>query len=220
MKGDSNFYVWKQSVKNKLVRENLWNITSGATPRHTFSESEPFMTILEKQKAWDSWSLSAMSLICKTLSPEVSRSISSHVTAPAMWDALMERFHHHEPHDLLKSFNAICSLRYSDDSTESFRDYLASFEERWDDLRYRCDDADPPVDPDPQVAGTRNSLETSLNILTNSDQSKREFLIASLPKSMLSIVCYNEFECVYEVTYPSLCSALVRFNTLMESRKE
>ncbi|KAL0635415.1 hypothetical protein Q9L58_005623 [Maublancomyces gigas] len=214
LKGDSNFYVWKHSVKNKLVSYNYWNITSGATPRPTYPSSESMTSILEGQRVWDIWSCKAMCIICNILSPEVSRSISSHETAPAMWDALMQRFHHHEPHDLLKSFNAICSLRYSDDSTESFRDYLAFFEERWDDLRYRCDDADPPV------AGTGNSLETSLNVLTNSDQSKREFLIASLPKSMLSIVCNPQFEARSQVNYTCLCSALVRYNTLMESRKE
>lgn len=72
LKGGSNFYAWKQSVKNKLVSYNYWNITSGATPRPTFSEPELVTTTMEAQRTWDIWSYDAMCLICKTLSPEVS----------------------------------------------------------------------------------------------------------------------------------------------------
>lgn len=152
-----------------------------------------------------------MRLICNFLSREVSLTPDG---SPAMWNALMERFHLHEPHDLLKSFHAVCSLRYSDDSTESFRDYLAIFEKHWDDLRYRCEDADPPA------AGTWNSLETSLKVLANSDQSKWEFLIASLPLSMLSVVCNLQLEAGGEMNYTHLYGAVVRFHAHMEDRKE
>lgn len=124
----------------------------------------------------------------------------------------MARFHRHEPHDLLKSFNAICALEYSDDSTDSFRDYLWSFEEHWDDQRYRCDDADPPV------TGTGNSLESSLKVLANSDQSK-EFLIASPPESMFPFLCNLQVKYGNEMGYIDLYTALIRYHALVEHRK-
>lgn len=213
LKGDSNFYVWKAFVKNKLVSYNYWNITSGATPRPDFHESEPSATTMEAQMVWEIWSANAICYICNLLSPEINHSFSLYETAPAMWKALMARFHRHEPHDLLKSFNAICALEYSDDSTDSFGDYLWSFEEHWDDLRYRCDDADPPV------AGTGNSLESSLKVLANSDQSKKEFLIASLPESMFPFLCNLQVKYGNEMGYIDLYTALVRYHALVEHRK-
>lgn len=122
----------------------------------------------------------------------------------------MQSFDLQTPHDLLKSFNAISSLRYSDDSIP---DYLASFEKNWNGLRCRCDDADPPV------VGAGNSLQTSLRILVYSDESKREFLITSLLQSMISFAVTLRFQAGGEQNYSGLYLRLFRYHE-MERLKE
>lgn len=213
LQGDSNFYGWKEAVKNHLKRHDLWEITSGATPRPPGPESDA-ATATEAQKSWDGGSLIAKCVIRNLLSQEVSRYMYFHETGPAMWTALMERFHRHEPRDLLQSFNAVCSLRYIDDSEESFLDYLDTFHKHWDDLRYRCDDADPPA------PGIGNSLETTLKVLANSDQSKSEFLIASLPESMMLAVYGLQAASERNLEYRSVYRWLVGYHARMENLKK
>lgn len=83
LKGDSNFYVWKGSVKTQRTIFNYWDITSGATPRPTFLESEASMT-MHAQRAWDLCSVRAMCLISNLLSPKIRNYISLLETAPAL----------------------------------------------------------------------------------------------------------------------------------------
>lgn len=179
LNGNSNFYAWKAVVRLHLESLDLWNITCGSRPRPTSPAPDallPTPTLI--QKAWDRDSLLARCFLERHMSEEINRQMSVYETAPAMWQALMKSYLQRNSHSLLRSFNALNSLRYSDTSPESFSDYLASFEQHWNDLYFRTGDADPPT------AGGGNSLETGLRIIATSDESKRDFLIASLPTLM------------------------------------
>lgn len=213
LKGESDFYVWKTMVKRHLVSLDLWNIVSGATPRPTAPESDSTTPTLP-QKVWDRSSLLAHALLDRHLSQEVNRDHYHHTTPQALWKSLMERYHHNDAQSLLKSLNAISSLSYSDTSSESFSDYLTSFGQHWDDLCYRTEDAEPPK------AGVPNSLETGLNIIANSDESKREFLLASIPQSMMVFVINLTDRLESDLNYFRLCNELKWYHSSLESSKE
>lgn len=174
LKDERDFYLWKSMIKLHLVSLELWSITSGATPRPTSDVSPP----TPAQEAWDRSSLLARCFLGRHLSESIIRHYYFYATAPEVWTALMVRYHRNDTASLLASFTAVSSLRYTDTSTESFGDYLDCFGQRWDDLRYRTDDADPPT------PGEEASLETALHVVATSDESKREFLVASLPAAM------------------------------------
>lgn len=111
---------------------------------------------------------------------EVNRLMEPHETAPALWSALTERYHQHAAADLIRSLDSVRELRYT--GTAPFREHLAAFEARWDDLRFRSEDAPAPV------VGAPSSLETAMRGLATSDEAKRGFLVASLPLSVVQFV--------------------------------
>lgn len=202
--GDSNFYVWKAAIQVHLESMDLWKITSGAIPRPIAEVPAPTFA----QRSWDRTSLLARRFLDRHVSETVNLDMSSYNTAPAMWQALMDDYLQRDAQSLLQSFNALCSLRYSDTSTESCTDYLASFERHWSDLVYRTSEADPPT------AGAGNSLETGLRIIATSDESKTQFLIASLPESMNPFIANVLFREGSELTYNHLYRALENYDNL------
>lgn len=209
--GNSNFYAWKAVVRLHLESLDLWNITCGSRPRPTSpSPDTPLPTPTLAQKAWDRDSLLARCFLERHMSEEINRQMSVYETAPAMWQALMKSYLQRNAHSLLRSFNALNSLRYSDTSPEPFAEYLASFERHWNDLYFRTGDADPPT------VGAGNSLETGLRVIATSDESKRELLIASLPTSMQTFVADLMSRHGSEVTYNHLYRYLIDFHQMRE----
>lgn len=126
----------------------------------------------------------------------------------------MKRYHQHDARALLKSFNDISSLRFTDTSTESFSDYLITFDHHWSDLCFRTDDADRPKD------GVPDSLEIALRVLANSDEFKREFLIASIPQSMWLFVVNLKARAGSDLNYARLRSELMWYHTSLQQCEE
>lgn len=191
--GEDNFYIWKATVKLHLVSLDLWNITSGATPRP--STSSP--------AAWDDASLLARYFLARHMSAEVNQLMDAHKTAPALWAALAGLYHQHTASHLLQSLDAIRSLRHT--GAVPFREHLASFEARWDDLRFRSEDAAAPV------PGAPSSLETAMRVLTTSDEAKREFLVASMHASGVEFVRELEGRLGDELEFGGLRTAMLGF---------
>lgn len=175
--GARNFYVWKATVKKHLASLDLWTITSGATPRPAGGSS----STTAAQTAWDDSSLLARYFLARHMAPAVSALMEPHATAPALWTALGARYHEHAPADLLRALDAIRALRYVTEHG-TFREHLAAFEARWEDLRLRCEDAEP------LVAGAAVSLRMALCGVVGSDEAKRTFLVASLPSEVVVFV--------------------------------
>lgn len=213
LRGENNFYTWKAIVTLHLMSLDLWKITCGVTPRPTVPESAA-QAPTPAQEAWDQASLLARYFLGRHISKRVNQNLYIHETAPALWKALMDLYHRRDAHSLLTSFNAVCSLRYDDTSTDSFPDHLDLFEEYWNDLVCRTADADPPI------VGAGNSLETALRVIATSGESKREFLIASLPPSMTTFVFNLQSLLGSELTYNHLCRELLSFHTQQEDCKE
>lgn len=200
-------------VQRHLVHVDLWKIMSGAIPRPSALESDHLMPT-PAQAAWDRSSLLAHVFVDRHITLEVQRYHQHHKTPQALWKALMEHYHQHDARALLKSFNDISSLRYSDPSTESFSDYLISFDHHWNDLCFRTDDADPPKE------GVADSLETALKVLANSDESKREFVLASIPPSMMLFVINLKYRVGGELNYARLRSELRGYDALLKQYEE
>lgn len=198
LQGESNFYVWKSHIKWHLEHADLWNIMSGVTPRPAALDSMH----TPAQELWDRSSFVAHDFLNRHISPEVHRYHHHHETPQALWKSLVQQYHRHDARALLKSFNDISSLRFSDTSTESFSDYLITFDHHWSDLCFRTEDADQPRD------GVSDSLETALRVLVNSDESKREFLLASIPASMGLFVVNLKDRVRSDLNYPRLRSEL------------
>lgn len=217
LEGESNFYVWKAAIKLHLESLDLWNITSGAAPRPTtaaLDTSNATPTPTTAQQEWDRASILAMCFLARHMSEKVNNYALEYDTAPEVWQALMRAYLQRNANSLLKSFHAVCSLRYSDTSGESFADYLASFGRHWDDLLLRTEDADPPT------VGSGNSLETAMRVIATSDESKMEFLTSSLPESLSMFVMNLKFQLGAELTYFRLYRELMSFHKIRELQNE
>lgn len=200
-------------VQIHLVSLDVWNITSGATPRPSGSTPDA-STLTPAQNAWDQLSFLARCFLDRHVSAKIKADMFVHDTAPEMWKALMDSYLQRNSRSLLKCFNAIRSLQYSDTGAESFPDYLASFEKHWQDLLLRTYDADA------QVLGLGTSLETALRVVALSDESKREFLVASLPPSMMDFVGDLSERLGSELDYLRLYRELIMYHSQVESQRE
>lgn len=205
--GDSNFYMWRAVIQLHLESMDLWKITSGATPRPVSDVPAPTFA----QREWDRASLLARCFLDRHASETITRYMRGYDTAPAMWQALMDNYLQRDAQSLLQSFNALCALRYS---AGSLADYLVSFERHWSDLVYRTSDADPPT------PGPGNSLEAGLRVVATSDEAKTQFLIASLPEAMDSVVANIVFREGAELTYIRLYRDLVDYDSVLVREQE
>lgn len=213
LNGASNFYAWKVMVQIHLVSLDVWNITSGAIPRPS-GPTPDASTLTSAQNAWDQLSFLARCFLDRHMSAKIQSDMFVHDTAPEMWKALMDSYLQRNSRSLMNCFNAIRSLQYSDTGTESFPDYLASFEKHWQDLLLRTYDADA------QVLGLGTSLETALRVVALSDEAKREFLVASLPPSMMDFVVDLSERLGSELDYLRLYRELIMYHSQVESQRE
>lgn len=167
LQGDSNFYTWKSQITSGLRHLDLWDLVSGSTPRP--------IAFLE-QPAWDNADWQAKCFLSSHVDDSLTDSLSSHTTSPAMWNALMDRFHRNDATSLLRCHRVILTLRYRENSGVSIPEYLASFERHWTELLDRTADADAPV------GEAANSLETTMAVFARSEETKTEILVAYCPR--------------------------------------
>lgn len=205
LQDESDFYRWKSIITLHFKHLGFWDIVSGSTPRPAASAPEA------SQEVWDHDAVQAKYILCRHVSADINQFLYSYDTAPAMWAALMRRFHRRDAPSILVTFRAICALRYTESGDESIPDYLATFERHWSTLVGQTADADPPV------AGPGNSLATTLGSVVRSEESKMEFLIGSLPASIRRMVFSLQLRHGEEVKYIHLWQLLMKLHALQES---
>lgn len=205
LQDESDFYCWKSTITFHFKQLGFWDIVSGSTPRPAAYAAEAL------QEAWDRDAVQAKYVLYRHVSADINEFLYPYDTAPAMWDALMRRFHRRDATSILDTFRVISALRYTESGDESIPDYLATFERHWSTLVGQTADADPPV------AGPGNSLATTLGSVVRSEESKMEFLIGSLPVTIRRMVLSLQVRHGEEVKYMHLWQLLMRLHVLQES---
>lgn len=179
LRDESNFYRWKFEMTHHLHVLQFDDIVLGKEPRPDTPPSSSSSTKTDEQTRWDKDSSNAVYFMRIHVSPELEGLFSFSSTAPEVWKLLNRYFHNRRPRMLLRRLAHITHLRLREG--ECIAEHLKAFEDAWFDLKMRTADA-PPI-----VEGVQNSLETVLHIMTQSELSKAEMLIDSLPEDMWMI---------------------------------
>lgn len=205
LQDEGDFYSWKSIITLHFRRLGFWDIVSGQTPRP--DESTPEVS----QGAWERDAMEAKFILYRHVSVDINEFLYPYDTAPAMWAALMRRFHRQDAPSILLTFRAICALHYTESSDESIPDYLATFDRHWNTLVGQTADAGPPF------VGPRSSLATTLGSVVRSEESKIEFLIGSLPETIRRMAISLQIRHGEEVKYMHIWQLLMRLHGLQES---
>lgn len=186
-----------------LQRLGLWAIVSGALPR---PDGPPAAVRSREQENWDRGAEEAKYFLFRHVDAATNTMLYAHDNTPAMWAALLSRFHHHDAASLMRSFRTIAALRYTEASEETLPEYLVSFELHWSKLVGQTADA----------TGRANSLESTLAAVVRSEDSKIEFLISSLPSATRRMAFSLQLRLGSEMRYADLLRLLMELHVLQE----
>lgn len=201
---DSDFYSWKSLITYHLQRLNLWPIVSGALPR---PPGPPAAARTAEQIAWDQGATEAKYFLYRHVDAATNTMLYAHDAAPAMWTALMSRFHTRDAASLMRSFRALAGLRHSE-ASGSLRDFLGAFEHAWSTLLGQTADAASLAAP--------GSLEASLARLVRSEDAKIEFLVSALPAPTRRMAFSLQVRRGSEMRYADLWRLLSELHVLQE----
>lgn len=99
---------------------------------------------------------------------------------------LIDQFHPQDPSSLIRSFVAVTSLRFVQESVDAIVKYMDIYDRVWRRFDDRTSNAPP------SVAWRRSTLMTALRVVDQLEVSEVEYLINSLPLSLMrqaSLMC-------------------------------
>lgn len=216
LRDETNFYPWKTQITALLETRKLWALVSGDTPRPPLPASESSTSTAEptaEQKKWDEDAIEGSIILRDNMKQELCEQYSYLTPGPKIWSSLMGRFHLQDAGSLIRSFEAVTSLRFVEESEHTIIEYLEIYNSVWEDFVDRTSDGPPPA------AGRQNSLLAALKVVAQSEESKVEYLIDSLPVSLMREVGLMRLRIVGEFGYWELRSLLSNIHARLEYDK-
>lgn len=216
LRDETNFYRWKTQITALLETRKLWALVSGGIPRPALPASESPASTAEstpERKKWDDDAIEGAMILRNHMGEELGEKYSYHTPGPAIWSSLMWRFHPQDAASLIRSFETVRSLRFVEESEQTIIEYLEIYDSVWEDFIDRTSDGPAPV------AGRQNSLLTALKVVALSEESKAEYLIDSLPISLIREVSLMRPRAAQEFGYWELRNLLRNIHARLEYEK-
>ena len=163
-RGD-NYNDWKELWTIALQYTEVWELTSGLTPRPSMAG--------EQQVAWDKQNTKAMVLLLSSIHQDLTSMVANCGTASKAWKYLSERFDRDTGDTTINLFRALTNLRYQDG--EDLLAHIDVFHEMWTRMTKRCQ-------------SSQKLVAKTMRPTFESDGVKGSFFLTTLPDTMSHVI--------------------------------